>query len=94
MTLFDSATSVDSWSLTGCVYSSILTPHFELPTGLGKVDPDIALRHYHTLRKAGFGGTPVYIIDPTGMSTASGISCASDDVITGFRQRFGDGARA
>lgn len=46
--------------LTGCLYSSHLTPHFELPETIGPVQAKDALCFYETLRRHDFSGTPPY----------------------------------
>jgi len=48
--------------MTGCVYSALLTPHFELPETIGPVELQDAMRCYETLRQEGFTGTPPYFI--------------------------------
>lgn len=47
--------------MTGCVYSSLLTNHHDLPPTLGPVTYEDAKRFYETLKSEGFQGTPPHI---------------------------------
>ena len=48
--------------MTGCVYSSLLTNHYDLPQTLGPVTYRDADSFYRKLRSEGFGGTPPHLI--------------------------------
>jgi len=54
----------NAWNdcMTGCIYSSLLTPYFNLPDTIGPVTYDHALQFYNTLSKNNFIGTPPYFI--------------------------------
>lgn len=80
------AANVDQFSLTGCVYSSVLSGHFDLPSALGKVRPDDALRHYTCYKEHGFHGTSIYIINLA--SESSGVYFVKADTLEYFRQHF------
>jgi hypothetical protein len=47
--------------MTGCVYSSLLTNHYDLPQTLGPVTYDDASAFHRRLREEGFCGTPPHI---------------------------------
>jgi predicted amino acid dehydrogenase len=78
--------AVDPFSLTSCVYSSVLINHFDLPWRLGKVDPDNALRHYECYKEHAFHGTPIYIVNLT--PEGSGVHFIDAEALDYFRQHF------
>ncbi len=78
--------SIDPFSLTGCVYSSVLANHFNLPWKLGKVHPDDVLRHYTCYKAHAFHGTQVYIINLAPGS--SGVYFLSPEALDHFRRHF------
>merc|ERR1712226_1402098 len=57
------AMCLDDHSLTGCVYSSILTKAAGVRPTQGKVTPASVLSCYNTLVALGFTGTPLNIIN-------------------------------
>lgn len=48
--------------MTGCVYSSLITPHFDLPETIGPVALKDAVRCYEILKQERFTGTPPYFV--------------------------------
>ncbi|MDP6708202.1 MAG: hypothetical protein QF893_17800 [Alphaproteobacteria bacterium] len=48
--------------MTGCIYSSLLTSHFDLPETLGPVTYGHAEKFYRKLKSEGFAGTPPHMI--------------------------------
>jgi hypothetical protein len=73
-------------TLTGCVYSSVLAPHFGLEYQLGKVNPECALSHYRCYRDHGFSGAPIHLFLAGGV----GSYVVEPSIIAAFRQRFGE----
>lgn len=87
------AANFDDRSLTGCVYSSVLTGHFALPYSLGDVQPDHALAHYKRYSENGFHGTPIYIMNTAPVAEGSAAYSASTATLESFRRRFSHSAR-
>ena len=51
---------LDSVSITGCVFSSLLSASFGLPSTIGIVKAKDALQHYHLLSELGFQGSQLH----------------------------------
>jgi thioesterase domain-containing protein len=67
--------------ITGCVLSGLLSARFEdLPTTLGLIEPETALRHFETLTRLGFEAASLHL-DDTRLDEPS---------IAAFRSTFGD----
>ncbi len=87
--------NVDDHSLTGCVYSSVLVPHFDLPVALGHVRGEHALKHYRRFRAEGFQGTPTYIVNFSPQSRVfaeHGAYFLSEAMLARFRDHHGQHA--
>ena len=51
---------VDSTRITGCVFSSLLSASFGLPSTTGIVEAKDAIQHYHLLSDLGFQGSQLH----------------------------------
>jgi predicted amino acid dehydrogenase len=74
---------VDEWSLTGCIYASLLTEPLGLPFTLGPVTAADSMRFYEVFKQRGFCGTPPYVITPR---SEQGAHFIGDDVIEHMRR--------
>jgi predicted amino acid dehydrogenase len=73
---------IDDVSLTGCIYSSVLTEPLGLPFSLGPVTPEDSDAFYRAFRAAGFTGTRPYVITPR---SAEGSYFVDDETIANVR---------
>jgi hypothetical protein len=74
--------------LTGCIFSSFLNGHYDLPLELGPVQPHRVLKRYRTLRRMGHRGTPFYSF-PAPEQTDSLLIVFDDAYVAKFRQPGG-----